>query len=1272
MADELRLILYRSNRVEALLDCLVERLREAPPDPLAAECIVVPSRGMATWLGQGLADRLGVWANPDFPHPRRFIERILQAALGPDLRPVAGSVLSSPASISPLAPSVPPVTGFTPGLFSRELLGLAIFDLLPTLMARREFFPLRRYLADANDLKALQLAERIAYVFDQYAVYRFAMVMAWEDGAGGDVVPPVDPAADSLVASGAAKNDRGDFCPIGPTGRGGLFAAGQTTESDCSLVGGSASENRWQPLLWRELVARLGSPVRLLREAWRRLRAGTLAAPELLPRRVFLFGITALPPLYLGLLNEVAKLIPGHLLVFSPTQDYWADTNSPQALNRLLLRYESAATNPKALHLAVGHPLLASLGTAGRDFQEIIEEYAECLHPPDGERFVAPELGASGLLARLQGDIFALRRPLVQARTIADDSIVIHSCHSPLREVEVLQDQVLAMLDDGKLKPRDIVVMVPDIETYAPLIAAVFGRSPQDRRYIPFRIADRRISREAPLLDALLTLFELVRGRLPASQVLDFLAREPVGRGFNLDREQVGRIAQWVNRCGIRWGIDEEHRRSHGQPPDPQNTWRFGLDRLIIGYAVDGKGQQLVADILPHDDIEGQDSLSAGILLKFATKLFALAREVRTPRSPAHWAELIQRALVTFFAVDSRAVAGEDWQKQSLHEALVAVVQDSDQAGLGRTLELPAFLHLLRSRLNEAGSTAGFLDGGLTFCAMLPMRTIPFAVICLLGMNDGAFPRRETHSGFDLVANDPRPGDRSRRHDDRYLFLESLLAARRKLYISYVGYSLKDHRRLPPAVPVNELLDCLALMTATESEVEARAGAGVGAGSEHEAGDEANVAQCELARRQFVVEHPLQPFSPRYFQAGAGPLFTFATEYADFAVNGDTDLPPCPLPGPWPSPQVFNLESPSCKRLQSPLVPSPFIPPSPFVAEKSLSLFATDERVALDLAGLHAFFRNPSSWYARHCLHVTMPLPDETPADREPLFIDGLVKHRIGMLLLQNPKTLGAHHDGGSAGGSAMLRLFRARGDLPLAGSAQPALEEISTALEPMAVFLASQPAGKALPSLSIDLDLDSGIHLTGELSQRFDSGLLRYTAGKTSPSFLLTAWLDHLALCAQAPDNQDRQCITISRADKGADIYIFRELSPTRAWTLLRTLADLWQRGRQAALPFFRYSSHAYVYKMVFGRAKDQATRCLVARQAALEAYHGSGYDRWPPPDGADPYVRAMFQGANPAWSWSAQKDPAAPGGGSWEDFIAVAHQVYEPMLQARERLLR
>ncbi len=1236
---ERRLILYRSNRIEALLDCLAEELGRAPAHPLAPETIVVQSRGMATWLGLRLAERFGIWANPDFPHPRHFIERLLKAALGEE---------------QPLSP------------FNRDPLTLALLQILSRLPTTGEFAPLNHYLDGADDWKLLQLAERIADLFDQYAVYRPEMVLAWEQGGGfyGE------------GAHGGSSDGKG-------------------------VAGRNTTGALWQPILWRQLVRQLGSPLKPLREALERLRLQRLAASELLPERLSLFGITTLPPLYLTLFNELARLIPVHLLLFSPAQDYWADIFAPAAMEKMLLSRNGE--EEEALHLSGGHPLLASLGTVGREFQDILEEQAEYQSAPDGERFpVATNAEAPSLLARLQDDILLLQPPQARPLAAADHSIVIHSCHSPLREVEVLQDQLLALLESGEFSSHQIVVMVPEIETYAPLIEAVFNRPRGDRRRIPYRVADRPLSREAALIDTLFRLFELARGRLPLSKVLDFLASGPVRQSLGADRQQLRRIEQWLRQCRVCWGIDAEHRRQHEQPADYLNTWRFGLDRLLLGYAMPtpdfsdpGAGEQLFAGLLPHGDIEGQDSATAGLLLAFCAKLFKLSALIRTPKTLAQWAEVVVRALEDFLGPGPGFGSGsgpgnsaDDWQRQEVRDALAALVGEGEQAALTRPLELPAFLRLLRSRLDEAGNTPGFLDGGLTFCTMLPLRTIPFPVVCLLGMNDGAFPRRDQPSGFDLLAAEPRPGDRSRRRDDRFLFLESLLAARHRLYISYVGRSIRDNRLLPPSVLVDELLDCLAEMIEPEVTVQQHRRlrrsaqltdngyAALGCLSQsaallngyspldrrlsvpvnaEEGSDPARHRRDTAAA--LTVEHPLQPFSPRYFQGDSGPLFSYAAEYlpaaAPAAVQPAAQTTVSVAAPPAPPTAAGQLDS-----------------AEPVAACAPLAASAPASARNITLADLQRFFRNPAAWYARRRLGVRLPEREEELVDREPLYLEGLERYRIGRLFLRHlqrasirqpaPK---AEQIPALAPAGSFYQLLRAAGVLPPGGAAEPALAEIIAELQPVATFLATSPAGPPLPPLTLDLPLAADLRLGGELGERARFGLLRATPAKSSGHFFLAAWLEHLALCAQAPTDQDTQTIMVGRGDHNqADIRIFRPLEQAKALAWLQELALLLRTGEEQPLPLFKQSSLEFALKIgANGQAPDESLRAK-AQEAARQSFHGSGYSRRGlPPDLGDPYVELLFSDcARPEFEGGLALPPG---------FAEVACQVYHPLLQNLEQ---
>jgi len=662
--------------------------------------------------------------------------------------------------------------------YAPEALYWAVRDGLPELSDEPAFAPLRRYLSGpARERKAHQLAGRVARLLDGYFLYRPQMVLAWEAG-----------------------------------------------EAD-----------HWQARLFRTLRRRLGPnhPARVLDRLRRELHASD-AAPADLPPRLSVFGLSSLPPIYLQLLAGLARQQEVHLYLLNPSQAYWSHIRSQRTIVRAA---ERAGQSPEALaaelHLEPGHPLLAAWGQQGRELQLVIER--EIDYADSDDRFVDPLAAADDhLLTRLQSDILHLRqRPGPEAPVVElapdDDSIEIHVCHGPMREVETLADRLRLLFEaEPDLQPHQVLVMSPDIEAYAPLIEAVFG----GRDPIPFSTSDRRQRAESGVVRAMLTILEGVDGRLTASWVLDLLAQAPVRERFGLDERDVEQLGAWAREAGVRWGMDAEHRARSGQPASDQASWRFGLDRLLLGCAVPTGDRSLFGGRLAAALVEGRQAELLGRLTAFCDLLFDELRALAQPRPVAAWAERLERCAERLLAA-----GGEHHpQHQLLRRALAELADAAEAAGHAVPVDFESIRLALVDRLDERVTHAGFLSGGVTCCNLQPMRSLPFEVVCLLGMNDGAFPRTDRRPAFDLLAQSPRPGDPSRRHEDRTLFLEALLAARRHLIVTYTGRDARDDRPLPPSVLVADLLD---------------------------AAGQACGLDTEAAARELVCQQPLQPYSPR-------------------------------------------------------------------------------------------------------------------------------------------------------------------------------------------------------------------------------------------------------------------------------------------------------------------------------------------------------------------------------------------------------------------------
>jgi exodeoxyribonuclease V gamma subunit len=591
---------------------------------------------------------------------------------------------------------------------------------------------------------------------------------------------------------------------------------------------GLGEDEAWQAALWQQLVALTPGLHRVgMNDAFLpALRA------DMLPERITLFGISSLAPMYLALIRRLSELTDVCVFLLNPCEEYWG--NIVDARGQLQLSGQGLDVEPD-------HPLLASLGKQGRDFFDLVSESMAESTPA-----FAPAAGHT-LLARLQNDVLTLSAPAPATVAPEDVSIEIHASHGAMRELEVLKDRLLAMFTaDPSLTPADIAVLTPDINSYAPYIDAVFGAR-TDAPNIPYSIADRRIEREVPLLASFSALLDLADSRFQADAVLALLDCPALLRRFGLTAQDVPVLQDWVRAAAIRWGRDAAHKQQLGLPADASFTWRWGLDRLLLGGVLPrtlaGNASPLFADLLPLSLAHGSQLELLARFSAFYQQLDLLACQWGSAATPAEWVLRLQAGLQALFEPDE----DEEQSLTVLREAIDALGSETAAAAFSLPLGLPVIRDALSRRLSQT-SPGGFLAGGVTFCAMVPMRSIPFRVLCLIGMNDGAYPRDERPVSFDLVAQHPRRGDRSRRFDDRYLFLEALLSARETLYLSYVGLSARSNEPLPPSPLVAELLDTLFAMGADPA--------------------------------QLCVAHPLQPFSPACYDNQDARLASFEPSYA--------------------------------------------------------------------------------------------------------------------------------------------------------------------------------------------------------------------------------------------------------------------------------------------------------------------------------------------------------------------------------------------------------
>ncbi len=753
-----------------------------------------------------------------------------------------------------------------------EVLTWKVFAALPERLAEPAFAPLRRYLVgDENGLRRWQLAARIADVFDRYQLYRPEQIRDWSAGCGED----------------------------------------------------------WQAVLWRGLVEGLEAQhrVAVIDRLLAALSTPEVAAPA--PERVSVFAVPSLPPLLVEVIHALAERTAVDLYLHAPTDAFWADLIPQKALARKRLE------RPDEAELwEVGNSLLASWGRQGQALQDLLlaretplQERDACHEPPD-----------QTLLGCLQRDIFRLRELTSQAEREAvpvDDSLQVHIAHSPLRECQVLHDQLLAMLEaEPELRPEDILVMIPEISAYAPYIEAVFDQDGEhERPFIPWNLSDISVADEHPLVQVFLQLLNLPDSRFTHSEVISYLDVPELAAHFGLDGEAIGQIKAWLAEANLRWGRDGAHKARLGLPATEENTWAQAERRLFAGYAL---GEvELFDGIAPIGGLDGTKAEALGRFWRLVATLTETAERLAIPRLAADWPFCLNALLTDFFGEQD----DEDGRLQRIRDGVADL---AEQAGrLDERLSLALVRDWLKRRLATESRRGRYFSGGVTFCGMRPMRSLPFAVICILGLHDQAFPRRDRLAELDLLRRGWRPGDPRKRDEDRYLFLETLLCARRRLYLSYVGRSIRDNTERQPSVLLQELLDYI------DQQYRPADGA----------------PEVSLSERLSQI-HPLQPFSPRRFVDRAG-------SYDDYW---------CDL--------AKALRAPAAAAPAEPLTwPAHRLPEAP-------------ERLRdLTLGQLGRFLAHPIRYFVNSRLQLY--LAEETPPEDEEAFaLDGLERYLLKQQLV--------------------------------------------------------------------------------------------------------------------------------------------------------------------------------------------------------------------------------------------------------------------------------
>lgn len=1052
--------LIQSNKMEVLQADLVHRLSQNVSQQsdlaslLTPETIIVQSPGMAQWLKIAIAHNLGVAANIQFPLPSSFIWQQYKSFFN----------------------DLPETSAFT-----KPNMVWKLMHILQRFLDMPEFSEINLYLNGDRGLKYYQLCQKIADVFDQYQVYRPEWINNWETGAN-------------------------------------------------SIDDRDITSHPWQPVLWRALVEiskKLNESVyhraNLHEQLIQRIGQGK---PKGLQKPLYVFGISTLPQQQLDVFEALAQHRDVFLFWCNPSQHFWADIVDQNTLSRQKLQDKNVDSDRSAL-FDIGNPLLASWGKPGRDYLEML--LASSAESQD--LFIDQQ--PDSILAWLQHEIYDLTMrntvPPISANELLsngdlhpkieiaerDTSLQFHSCHSKVRELEVLHDHLLEQFTiNPDLKPADIVVMMPDVAAYAPFIDGVFG-SAEAELFIPYGISDRNAAQESHVLESFISLLNLHQSRINLSELLAFLEIPAIQKRFELSANEYEDIRDWLIEVGFRWGLSGTDKARWTVPEESQNTLIFALQRLLSGYAMKGEMLEVQGDpnqafIAPFENIEGQRAIALGKLYDFALLMQDILSFCLSDDTLQNKVEKSLGYIDRVYIVDEN----EQVYLNQLRQALESIQVHTQQFNSDVCQDV--FVAELQQRLQDKGVGQRFLAGKVNFCTLMPMRSIPFKLVCLLGMNDQDYPRQTVPIGFDLMREaQSRRGDRSRRMDDRYLFLEAILSARQQLYVSYLGNSSRDNSERNPSILVTELLDYCKQVFCVENTLHLP------------------VAETEDKLQNHLLQlHGLQPFSKQYFDESSR-----IRSFQQIWLN------------------VLN------SHMSEPLNSTFFSQPLNAQSEEHPTLIEVDD--------LLAFYQNPAKFFFRQRWRLSLSVYFNELADEEPFEIDQLMRYQLNEVLLDQ---FLQHSSDEHTFQQQFYDSCHAQGKLPTGHAGSLSFAHIWQASESLREQLVQSVKNTPASLIEIDLKLANG-NIQGWIKQVYGTDLVLFRAGKLRGKDIMELWLKWLCYCAISERNNGvARYLTL---DKPFEITVVPQ---AQAIQYLEMLITIFKNGENQPPLFFANTAKKWV----------------------------------------------------------------------------------------------
>lgn len=1041
---DLELKFYCSNKLEELADLFLTNVyaKRNLADFFNQELVLVQTQGMGVYLQQYVAKNSPIATQLNTTFLTNFTELVLKNA-----------AYENEEAKEQVSEDIP--------LLTENVLFWKLLDFITTENNKTsnqrfiEYPEIKNYLfvdGKIDYLKCCQLAEKLATLFDQYQVYHYQ-----------------------------------DFATL-------------------------SDKDNWQMRLLEKLSqSSLRVDTRMVDFFHKQLSSSSI---EKLPKRVSVFGVSSLAPLFYTFFKCLSKYCEVNFFYLTCSQEYWVDNiGKAEAIK------EAKFTKQDATTLLSGNPLLSSCGKQAQNFLYYL--YDDNINNPftgqECSSFVKNTQYTPTFLSIIQDDILEniarkkkvncddpqLKKSLSKgdcSYPVNDNSIVIHACHNKQRQVEVLHDQILSFLTNEEVQPKDIIVMVPNIEEFEPYITAIFGTSRLQHLYT---IADRGVKATNLIADGFFNLMAIAKTKFENESVFKLLENPAIQRKFNLTLDNIPTLQNWVDKVGIRWGIDGEHHQNYRGENYSIFSWKFGIERMLLGLALKDKGPQMDdLSIIPFEIPEGSENILLGNFLDFLNNLFEIRKLITYSCTLKEWEEIFLGVLDKFFANK-----GFYQEHSAMAASLREIVENSEAYNL-QDVSFPfdAVLYLIEKFLTIQAPLQQFLRGKITFCSMVPMRSIPAKVIAVLGMNEDAFPRRESNNSLTIFDQLTRKKSlvRSKSIEDRYLFLELVLAARQNLLFFYSGMDDKTNKPKVMSTPLAELYDVLTRTFPDED---------------------------------FIIHHKLQAFDQEYFlKEKNNKLFSYSK--ANYAA---------------------------CKAFieKEPLAELP-VGDFKLVPKGNIE----DKEWLITPYELGKFFTNPCEAFFNYAFNVRGIFSNAVNFDTDDvLSLDSLqssiIKREILNYNLQGVDT------------SKVKTYLSNKGVLPLYLDGEKVFnehEEVVNSMPENFKLKLNELAPKNIQLEFLDV-LGYKITISGPVNLALDSNYYNYSFSSTEEKTLIPSWINFLLLKAVNPNVQASFWIP-SLKDKVKSINLKDGFN---AKDVLQNLLELFIAGHETCLPFFSSSSISF-----------------------------------------------------------------------------------------------